>query len=70
VGHVTPEAIDGGPIALVEEHDLIELNIPERRVGIVGIGKTPVDALAIDRVLADRRARWTSEGRRPSDSVL
>ena len=67
MGHVTPEAIDGGPIALVEEHDLIELNIPERRVGI---GKTPVDALAIDRVLADRRARWTSEGRRPSDSVL
>jgi dihydroxy-acid dehydratase len=37
VGHVTPEALDGGPIALVEENDLIELNIPERRLAIVGI---------------------------------
>jgi dihydroxy-acid dehydratase len=36
VGHVAPEALDGGPIALVEENDLIEINIPERRLAIVG----------------------------------
>ncbi len=36
IGHVTPEALDGGPIALVEENDLIELNVPERRLSIVG----------------------------------
>ena len=32
VGHVSPEAIDGGPIALVAEGDLISINIPERRL--------------------------------------
>jgi dihydroxy-acid dehydratase len=31
IGHVAPEALDGGPIALVEEDDLIEVNVPERR---------------------------------------
>jgi dihydroxy-acid dehydratase len=45
VGHVAPEALDGGPIALVEEDDLIEINIPERRLAIVGDTKrTPPKA--------------------------
>src|SRR6516164_4281848 len=35
VGHVAPEALTGGPIGLVEEGDLIEINIPERRLAIV-----------------------------------
>src|SRR5262249_18730167 len=39
IGHVTPEAIDGGPIVLVEDDDLIEINIPERRIGVVGVGQ-------------------------------
>jgi dihydroxy-acid dehydratase len=30
IGHVSPEAVEGGPIALVEEGDLIEIDIPER----------------------------------------
>src|SRR5207302_2132461 len=38
VGHVAPEAAEGGPIALVEEGDLIEIHIPERRLAVVGIG--------------------------------
>ena len=32
MGHISPEAYAGGPIALVEEGDLITLNIPERRL--------------------------------------
>jgi len=32
VGHISPEAYAGGPIALVEEGDLITLNIPKRRL--------------------------------------
>src|SRR5215831_8970953 len=58
VGHVTPEAIDGGPIALVEEDDLIEINIPERHLGIVGIGKKLVEPLKVERALAERREHW------------
>ena len=32
IGHVSPEAAEGGPIALVREGDIIEINIPERKV--------------------------------------
>ena len=34
VGHVSPEAYEGGPIAIVEEGDIIEINIPERRLQV------------------------------------
>jgi dihydroxy-acid dehydratase len=32
IGHVSPEAAEGGPIALVEDGDLIEIDIPARRI--------------------------------------
>ncbi|MDL1970422.1 MAG: dihydroxy-acid dehydratase [Candidatus Desulfofervidaceae bacterium] len=34
IGHVSPEAAAGGPIALVQEGDFIEINIPERRLNL------------------------------------
>ena len=37
IGHVSPEAAAGGPIALVEEGDLIEIDVEARRLEIVGI---------------------------------
>ena len=37
IGHCSPEASDGGPIALVEEGDLIEIDIAERKLNIIGI---------------------------------
>ena len=58
IGHVSPEAAAGGPIAFVEEGDLIELDVENRKIAIVGIKgerKTPKE---IDAVLADRKARW------------
>ena len=36
VGHVTPEAACGGPIALIENGDLIHINIPNRTLDIIG----------------------------------
>ncbi|MFA7535777.1 MAG: dihydroxy-acid dehydratase, partial [Desulfuromonadales bacterium] len=35
VGHISPEAAEGGPIALVEEGDLIRLDIPKRQLNLV-----------------------------------
>jgi len=32
VGHISPEAMEGGPIALVKEGDVIEMDIPNRRI--------------------------------------
>ena len=37
IGHVSPEAAVGGPIALVEEGDLIRIDVPGRVLAIVGV---------------------------------
>ena len=58
VGHVSPEALDGGPIALVEEGDLIEIDIPEGRLSLVGIGGEKKSPEEIEAVLAARRAAY------------
>lgn len=34
IGHVSPEASEGGPIALVKDGDMIEINIPERTLNL------------------------------------
>ena len=58
IGHCSPEAQAGGPIALVEEGDLIQLDVKERILAIVGINgerKTPEE---IDIILAQRKKHW------------
>ena len=59
IGHVSPEAASGGPIALVEEGDLIRIDIPARVLEIVGIAGVALPPEEVARVLAERRARWT-----------
>jgi dihydroxy-acid dehydratase len=70
IGHVTPEALDGGPIALVEENDLIELNVPERRLAIVGIDGRPRPEDEVTEILARRRERWSPPPPRHSRGIL
>lgn len=58
IGHCSPEAQVCGPIALVEEGDLIHLDVKERILEIVGINgetKTPEE---IDAILAERKKHW------------
>jgi dihydroxy-acid dehydratase len=70
IGHVAPEALDGGPIALVEENDLIEISAPERRLEIVGVHgeRRPEDE--IEAVLAERRAIWNPPRPRHDSGIL
>jgi dihydroxy-acid dehydratase len=35
IGHVSPEAAEGGPIAIVQNGDMIEVNLPERKVNLL-----------------------------------
>jgi dihydroxy-acid dehydratase len=70
IGHVTPEALDGGPIALVEENDLIELNVPERRLAIVGIDGQPRAEDEVTDILARRRERWSPRPPRHTKGIL
>ena len=58
IGHCSPAAVDGGPIALVEEGDLIEIDVKERKrniIGVNGVHKTPEE---IDEILKERRKNW------------
>lgn len=48
IGHVSPEAAVGGPIALVEEGDIIKINIPELKLELD----------VSDEELAARKAKW------------
>lgn len=48
IGHVSPEAAVGGPIALVEEGDIIEINIPALTLNV----------RVSDEELAARKAKW------------
>jgi dihydroxy-acid dehydratase len=58
VGHVSPEAAAGGPLALVERGDLVRIDLPGRRLDLVGLAGEERDADAIEAALAERRARW------------
>ena len=53
IGHVSPEAAVGGPIALVEEGDIIDIDIPANTINV----------RVSDEELASRKAKWT-----PKDS--
>jgi dihydroxy-acid dehydratase len=70
IGHVAPEALDGGPIALVEENDLIEVNVPERRLAIVGVDGEPRPEGEVTETLAQRRERWSPRPSRHSQGIL
>ncbi|OPX20657.1 MAG: dihydroxy-acid dehydratase [Desulfobacca sp. 4484_104] len=49
IGHISPEAAEGGPLALVQEGDLIAIDIPQKTLTLK----------VSDAELAQRRAQWT-----------
>lgn len=58
IGHCSPEAVDCGPIALVEEGDLIEIDVEERKLNIIGIAGERKTMEEVDAVLEERRKQW------------
>ncbi len=48
IGHISPEAAVGGPIALIEDGDIVEINIPDNTITLS----------VSDEELAKRRAEW------------
>jgi len=60
IGHVAPEAVDGGPIAFVQDGDIIVINIDQRRI----------DLLVNDQELARRRKEWKLPAPRYTTGVL
>ena len=70
IGHCSPEAVDGGPIALVEEGDLIEIDVMERKLNIIGIAGERKSMEEIDEILAERRKNWKPREAKYKKGVL
>ncbi|MFV0414364.1 MAG: dihydroxy-acid dehydratase [Oscillospiraceae bacterium] len=70
VGHVSPEAAEGGPIALLEEGDLISLDIDRRSLRVTGIAGVPAGEEEVEQVFARRRASWRPRPPRYTRGVL
>lgn len=74
VGHISPEASEGGPLALVEFGDIIRIDIPARRLDIVELagpdGARTRDPRQIEQVLAERRERWKVPAPRFTSGIL
>lgn len=60
VGHITPEAFEGGPIALVENDDLIEIDI----------NKNELNLLIDEKTLENRKNNWKQPALKVKNGVL
>lgn len=60
IGHISPEAAVGGPIALIEEGDIIAINIPENTLNVK----------VSDEELAARREKWTPKEPKVKEGYL
>lgn len=70
IGHVSPEAAEGGPIALVKENDLIEMDINNRVLRIAGINGEKCSEEEISKVLAKRKEEWEPAKEKYESGVL
>ena len=55
IGHVSPEAAVGGPIAYVETGDIIAYDVYEKTINIVGLCGTPLSPEEVQKGLEERK---------------
>lgn len=70
IGHVSPEAQQGGNIALVEDADLIEIDIAKRTLNMVGVKGKRMSLEEVDKVLNERRKDWKPKKSKYENGVL
>ncbi len=70
IGHCSPEAVDCGPIALVEEGDLIEIDVEGRKLNIIGIAGERKTMEEVAAVLEERRKNWQPREPKYKNGVL
>ncbi|NNU74429.1 dihydroxy-acid dehydratase [Clostridium estertheticum] len=70
IGHVSPEASEGGPIALVEENDLIRIDIVARQLSIIGVKGQEKTESEIQEILEIRKKSWVRPARKYTKGIL
>ena len=70
IGHVSPEAAAGGPIALVEDGDIISIDIPARSLNIVGHIDRRLESNEVQSLLSERKKAWAPAVRQHPSGLL
>ena len=70
IGHVSPEASNGGPIALVKDGDIIHIDIENRGINIVGINGQEKSKEEMEKILKERKEQWTPKPPKYTRGVL
>ncbi|MGD9045920.1 MAG: dihydroxy-acid dehydratase [Desulfobacterales bacterium] len=70
IGHVSPEASRGGPIALVADGDLISIDIPNRKLSVIGCEGKQMSPDQVKDHLADRKKEWKLPDLQHTNGVL
>lgn len=70
IGHVSPEAAEGGPIALVEENDIISFDIDHRTIDIVGVNGVKKSPEEMSHILKERKSLWKPREAKYKSGVL
>jgi len=70
IGHVSPEASRGGPIALIADGDLISIDIPNRTLAVIGCDGKQMSPDQINARLADRKKNWKLPDLQHTEGVL
>jgi dihydroxy-acid dehydratase len=70
IGHISPEAAVGGPIALVHENDLIEIDIQSRKLQVVGINGEKCSLEEVEKEFEARRKNWVPKEEKYKSGIL
>ena len=70
IGHVSPEAAAGGPIALVQDGDNISIDIPARTLDIVGHQGKHLSPDEVQTLLETRKKTWRPVVRQHPSGIL
>ncbi len=70
IGHVSPEAAAGGPIALVEDGDIIAIDIPARQLNVVGHGQRRMTPDEVAALFEKRKLLWDQPERFHTPGIL
>ncbi|WP_238883469.1 dihydroxy-acid dehydratase [Clostridium sp. YIM B02551] len=70
IGHVSPEAASRGPIAVVEDGDIVDINIDERKINVVGIKGKILSKEEVVEIFNDRMKNLRKHEQKFKDGVL
>lgn len=70
IGHISPEAAVGGPIALVEDDDLIKIDIENRQLEVIGISGVELSKEEVTKIFNERRKLWTPKEDKYKSGIL